>query len=81
LLASKLTSLSGRQAKILPGVCGTEFMQRPMQRNNNPLIIGFAGTSANIGQMNTLLGPSLAKVAVENIKFELPINRPKPILF
>jgi hypothetical protein len=77
-LAGKLSSIHGSEAKVLPGVLGSEALRQPKLRNNHPPIIGFAGSVVYVSQLDSLLGPAIAAAAATSNDFTVHIIGTKP---
>jgi len=77
-LAAKLSSILGKEVRVLPGAQWVERSE-PIGKNRNTIpIVGFAGSQDHLAMLNTLVGPVIAAVADAHADFKVHVVGPKP---
>jgi glycosyltransferase involved in cell wall biosynthesis len=80
-LAAKLSVLHGREAKVLPGVHGTDRFEPPKKRTAPLPTIGYSAGPDHIKILNSFVGPVIAEVAQTEANFRVHVVGPKPDFF
>lgn len=77
-LAAKLSVLHSREAKVLPGVHGTEGFEPPKKRTARLPTVGYSAGPDHIRILNSFVGPVIAEVAKTEANFRVHVVGPKP---
>jgi glycosyltransferase involved in cell wall biosynthesis len=77
-LAAKLSALHSREAKVLPGVHGTERFEPPRKRTTQLPTVGYSAGPDHIRILNSFVGPVIAEVAQAEANFRVHVVGPKP---